>query len=56
MPILLRIGAIDLGHEMANEGFLVECREIGTEEIVTSAEKTVMIDLSKRRSLCFVFV
>lgn len=54
MPVLLRVGAIDLGHKMANEGFLVERREIGTEEVVTCAEKTVMIDLPRKRFLCSV--
>lgn len=39
---------------MANEGFLVERREIGTEEVVTCAEKTVMIDLPRKRFLCSV--
>lgn len=47
MPIPLGIGAVDLGHEVADEGLLVERREIGTQEVVASAEETVMIDLEE---------
>lgn len=45
MPILLGVGAVDLGHEVTDEGLLVERREIGAQEVVASAEETVMVDL-----------
>lgn len=47
MPVSLGVGAIDLGHEVADEGLLVERREVGAQEVVASAEETVMIDLEK---------
>lgn len=47
MPVLFGIGAVDLGHEVADEGLLVERREIGAQEIVASAEETVMVDLEE---------
>lgn len=47
MPILLGVGAVDLGHEVTDEGLLVERREIGAQEVVASAEETVMVDLEK---------
>lgn len=46
MPVSLGVGAIDLGHEVADEGLLVERREVGAQEVVASAEETVMIDLA----------
>lgn len=47
MPVLLGVGAIDLGYEVADEGLLVERREIGAQEVIASAKETMMIDLEK---------
>lgn len=47
VPVLLGIGAVDLGHEVADEGLLVERREIGAQEVVAGAEETVMVDLEE---------
>lgn len=47
VPVLLGIGAVDLGHEVADESLLVERREIGAQEVVASAEETVMVDLEE---------
>lgn len=47
MPIPLGVGAVDLGHEVADEGLLVECREIGAQEVIASAKETVMVDLEE---------
>lgn len=47
MPVLLGVGAIDLGYEVADEGLLVKRREISAQEVVASAKETVMIDLEK---------
>lgn len=47
MPVFLGVGAIDLGHEVTDEGLLVERREIGAQEVVASAEETVMVDLEE---------
>jgi len=47
VPIFLGVGAVDLGHEVADEGLLVERREIGAQEIIACAKETVMVDLEK---------
>lgn len=47
MPILLGVGAVDLGYEVADEGLLVERREIGAQEVIASAKETVMVDLEE---------
>lgn len=49
MPVLLGVGAVDLGDEVADEGLLVERREIGAQEVVASAEEAVMVDLEEER-------
>lgn len=48
MPVLLGVGAVDLGHEVADEGFLIERREIGAQEVVAGAKQAMMIDLETR--------
>lgn len=49
MPVLPRIGAIHLGHEVADEGLLVESSEVGAEEVVSGAEKAVVIHLGMEK-------
>lgn len=53
MPVLPRIGAIHLGHEVADEGLLVESSEVGAEEVVSGAEKAVVIHLGMEKGLEF---
>lgn len=55
MPVLPRIGAIHLGHEVADEGLLVESSEVGAEEVVSGAEKAVVIHLGMEKGLEFRF-
>lgn len=45
VPVLPRIGAVHLGHEVADEGLLVESSEVGAEEVVAGTEKAVVIHL-----------
>jgi len=45
VPVLLGVGAVNLGHEVADEGFLVKRRKIGAQEIVAGAEQAMMVDL-----------
>lgn len=47
MPKFLRVDTIHFRHEVADEGLLVESRIVGTQEIITSPEKTVMVDLQE---------
>lgn len=47
MPVFLRIGAVDLGDEVTDEGLLVEGCEVRAEEVVSRAEKAVMVHLEE---------
>lgn len=52
MPILFGIGTVDLGYEVADEGLLIERRKIGAQEVIASAEETVMVDLEEDTVRC----
>ena len=45
MPVLPRIRAIHLGHEVADERLLVEGGEVGAQEVVSGAEQAVVVHL-----------
>ena len=47
MPVFFRIGAVDLGDEVTDEGLLVEGCKVRAEEVVSRAEKTVMVHLEE---------
>lgn len=54
MPIFLRVVAVHFGHEVTDEGLLIERREVGAEKIVPSSIETVMVDL-KKTIVCHLF-
>lgn len=50
MPVFLRIGAVDFGDEVTDEGFLIERREIRAQEVVSRSEKAVVVHLEKEET------
>lgn len=50
MPVFLRIGAVDFGDEVTDEGLLVERREIRAQEVVSRSEKAVVVHLEKEET------
>lgn len=45
VPKLFGIDAVNLGHKLTNEGLLIERRVVGAQEVVTGAEKAVVVNL-----------
>lgn len=56
MPVFLRIGAVDFGDEVADEGLLVERREIRAQEVVSRSEKAMVIHLAKEETRIIGFI
>lgn len=51
VPVILRVGAVNFGDELADEGPLVEGREVGAEEVVARAVETVVVNLERMKRL-----
>lgn len=55
MPVFLRIGAVHFGDEVADEGLLVERREIRAQKVVSRSEKAVVVHLEREETRIIEF-